>query len=571
MSYKPFVIKTDSITLCHQPKIKPCTGIIARWTEYLAGFDFKVQHIPGTKNVVADAISRTPAHLDNPTRDEEEEARDYAIHKIALAPRTQGPQNSLNLTKFSGSRLKKSQQEDIILGQVINWLKGSEEPTEPRDMRGRHHNLQYYRQILPTMSMVTTPDGHQVAAQSYTDWTGTVKIRLAVPLSLRQEAFEACHNCEGAGHWSARATLARVRNYFIYPGMANDIVARCLNCLPCLQKQKATQLTEGQHKPDHTAGPLQKVYIDLYGPLPGVSRYNSLQISPGKREETPKREEMKYILTVEDDWSRFIDLIPIPAKDAGTVASALLDEFISRFGFPGELYSDQGKEFANKVCAALSELGRYHHDFSNPYNPQANRAERFHRSLGSLMTANLDRTDVNWVSKLQAIKLAYNSKVNRSTGVTPALAFLGHEVKIPISLMIPAPEDQPSQYKWLSQLQETYTKIFNRMYATQAQTHRANAKLYSNKKAPFAVGAVVWYFAKRQVADKPPKLTQKWTGLYRVTQVFNEICLELTAIADPRNIIRTTIHYVTLYRGYNTLHHAIDRPDQLVLPCPDAE
>ena len=147
------------------------------------------------------------------------------------------------------------------------------------------------------------------------------------------------------------------------------------------------------------------------------------------------------------------------------------------------------------------------------YNPQANRAERFHRSLGSLMTANLDRTDVNWVSKLQAIKLAYNSKVNRSTGVTPALAFLGHEVKIPISLMIPAPEDQPSQYKWLSQLQETYTKIFNRMYATQAQTHRANAKLYSNKKAPFAVGAVVWYFAKRQVADKPPKLTQKWSGL----------------------------------------------------------
>ena len=79
LSYKPFVIKTDSITLCHQPKIKPCTGIIARWTEYLAGFDFKVQHIPGTKNVVADAISRTPAHLDNPTKDEEEEARDKKI------------------------------------------------------------------------------------------------------------------------------------------------------------------------------------------------------------------------------------------------------------------------------------------------------------------------------------------------------------------------------------------------------------------------------------------------------------------------------------------------------------
>ena len=28
---------------------------------------------------------------------------------------------------------------------------------------------------------------------------------------------------------------------------------------------------------------------------------------------------------------------------------------------------------------------------------------------------------------------------------------------------------------------------------------------------------------------------------------------------------------MTLYRGHNTLHHDIDRPDQLVLPCPDDE
>ena len=188
------------------------------------------------------------------------------------------------------------------------------------------------------------------------------------------------------------------------------------------------------------------------------------------------------------------------------------------------------------------------------------------------MTANLDRTNVNWVSKLPAIKLAYNSKVHRSTGVTPPLAFLGHEVKLTISLMIPAPEDKPFQYKWLSSLQETYTKTFEKMYSAQEQVNRTNARLYSNKKAPFAVGTIVWYFAKRQVAGKPPKLTQKWTGLlYRVTLVFNEICLELTAVSDPRNIIQTTIHYVHPYKGANMLHHSIDRPDQLVLPCPDTE
>ena len=103
---------------------------------------------------------------------------------------------------------------------------------------------------------------------------------------------------------------------------------------------------------------------------------------------------MKYVLSVENDLSRFVDLIPIPAKDAGSVALGLLDEFISRFGLPGEWFSDQGKEFCNQVFLELSHLGKYHYDFSNAYNPKANRVEGFHRSLGNLLTANLERNDI---------------------------------------------------------------------------------------------------------------------------------------------------------------------------------
>ena len=187
---------------------------------------------------MADAISRTPIHLDDPSKDEEEEARSYAIHKIALAPRSQGPQKVMNLETFSELKLKETQQNDVILAQVISWVRGSEDLPENRSMRGRHNQLQYYRSILPTMSMVTTPDGHQVLEQSYTNWLGEIKVRLAIPLSLRQEAFESCHSHEAAGHWSAKATISRARNYFLFPGMVYDITAPCLHCLGCLQKQK---------------------------------------------------------------------------------------------------------------------------------------------------------------------------------------------------------------------------------------------------------------------------------------------------------------------------------------------
>ena len=67
---------------------------------------------------------------------------------------------------------------------------------------------------------------------------------------------------------------------------------------------------------------------------------------------------MKYILSVEDDWSRFVDLIPIPAKDAGSVASGLMDKFISRFGLPGELYSDQGKRILQPSILGTKQPGK---------------------------------------------------------------------------------------------------------------------------------------------------------------------------------------------------------------------
>ena len=125
------------------------------------------------------------------------------------------------------------------------------------------------------------------------------------------------------------------------------------------------------------------------------------------------------------------------------------------------------------------------------------------------------------------------------------MAFLGHEIKLPINLMMPEPENSPSKNIVLSNLQETYAKIFARMYAAQCSVNRTKARLYSNRKVPFAVGDIIWYFVKRQVADKPHQLTQKCTGFYQVSKVFNEICLELSALADPSIKIKTTIHFVT--------------------------
>ena len=79
-------------------------------------------------------------------------------------------------------------------------------------------------------------------------------------------------------------------------------------------------------------------------------------------------------------------LVPMTDKTAEVTAATLMDNFVAIFGFPYELYSDQGKEFANATMTELCLLGELEHTFSAPYNPQANQAERFHKDLGLLLT-----------------------------------------------------------------------------------------------------------------------------------------------------------------------------------------
>ena len=151
-------------------------------------------------------------------------------------------------------------------------------------------------------------------------------------------------------------------------------------------------------------------------------------------------------------------------------------------------------------------LGKFEHRFSPAYSPAGNLVERFHRNLTKLLTIDLEQADCNWQRKLPAIQLAYNSRVHAATGVTPALAFLGREVKIPIALMVPEPGYQ-SQHSLISNLQERYSLIFKKMYASQTDINRTNAAMYTNRTAPLKVGDLVYHWTKRQVPGKPDKIT----------------------------------------------------------------
>ena len=55
---QPFMLLTDHDSLKYHKTMPNLSGRLARWIEKMAEFDYKLQHIPGKDNVVADALSR---------------------------------------------------------------------------------------------------------------------------------------------------------------------------------------------------------------------------------------------------------------------------------------------------------------------------------------------------------------------------------------------------------------------------------------------------------------------------------------------------------------------------------
>ncbi|KAL5479281.1 hypothetical protein EMCRGX_G022782 [Ephydatia muelleri] len=96
------------------------------------------------------------------------------------------------------------------------------------------------------------------------------------------------------------------------------------------------------------------VSIDFVGPISPIS-------TSGNR----------YILTLSDQFSKWVEAVAVPTKEAHRVASALYKIFM-QMGLPKVLTTDNGSEFRNKLNAAMLKKLGIRHSFITPYHPQSN-------------------------------------------------------------------------------------------------------------------------------------------------------------------------------------------------------
>ena len=148
----------------------------------------------------------------------------------------------------------------------------------------------------------------------------------------------------------------------------------------------------------------------------------------------------KYILTMQDGFSKFVCAHAIKNKEAKRMAKQLMVSWITKFGCPIIIHSDMGKEFENQLWHMLCDRLQIQKTHNPPYNPQSNMVERFHQTLSQISWTYLNREERSWHRYINIATFAYNTKVNETTGVTPFEALIGRPAKLPIDLILPTPE-----------------------------------------------------------------------------------------------------------------------------------
>ena len=66
----------------------------------------------------------------------------------------------------------------------------------------------------------------------------------------------------------------------------------------------------------------------------------------------------KYILTWQDDLSKFLVAIPIPQQEAETVARKFVLNIVLKFGAPAQILTDQGSNFLSDLFKSMCKLLR---------------------------------------------------------------------------------------------------------------------------------------------------------------------------------------------------------------------
>ena len=311
-------------------------------------------------------------------------------------------QTANECVEWNVSHLIESQDKDPVWSKAKAHLRDASKPFPSERLLPRecfsldNEILQYASRSNNTIRTVLTSD--------------------FIPMAMR-----ICHDNPLSGHQGIPNTLERAKHNFFWPRMEKDITEYVCQCDLCMR----FKLHKHQHPPAKqwpiAQGKLYRIHMDLVGPLP--------RSADGKR----------YIAVISDQLTRYVCTEVLTDKSAMAVATAL-QKFISIFGCPNDLVTNQGTEFMNETLEEVAKFYKVNKVHIKSYRPSANGlVESKNRVLVNMLKIIVSENPHIWSQALPIATLAVNSAYNHSIKDTPHFLMFVRDPRMPYGEIISAP------------------------------------------------------------------------------------------------------------------------------------
>ncbi|MCP5098791.1 MAG: transposase family protein [Chloroflexi bacterium] len=428
-------------------------------------------------------------------------------------------------THYSRTLIRLKQREDPHIWGVIHYLKTGNNLI-PNDFP------KYLRRFM--MAGRYAMDENDILVWKHGN--GKQQLRV-IPPALRQSLIDHLHT----GHSSLRHTqafhfhhgsqriLSVLKNTLRYwwPKVEQHIKTHCRCCNTCQHIKPGIYRKwrrGGQMKLFVATRPFEQISVDIVGPLPTSHSHN------------------RYIVSMIDSFSRYCMLVPVKSVTAMDIVHAI-DRWITTFGPPKSILSDNGPQFISAIYRDYNENCRHGHrgiirKYTSTYYPQCNgQIERLHRWIKERLCLIaydnaknfVDGTD-DWSDYLGLIQYTYNCTPNSMTTYAPMRIVLGHDpYHFPRYTFDPS---MPEQYmRYMAHRQAIILKDANTQQRVYDEYRKKHIDKSRDQSLHYRLHQRVLYNINSHFVGNAHKLGPKWVGPYEITQIFNDgQSYELTVI-----------------------------------------
>jgi hypothetical protein len=353
------------------------------------------------------------------------------------------------------------------------------------------------------------------------------RLQWVVPKSQREEVMKVYYDLPVGGHAGHHRMYLRMLNKYWWPGMWKDTKEYCHVCDVCQAVPHVTPTTKGPLQSIRASRPWELITMDLITNLPYTKRKN------------------KNLLVVVDHFSKWPEVVPIPNKQARTVAKALVQVF-SRWGVPSIILSDNGLEFKGDLNGQLIELLGVTRKWTTPYHPQGNGlVERMNRTIKEMLKKFSGSHPTDWDELIPQLMWGYRMTPHESTGVTPFEVMTGRDPD-GVDQIVGADVQNPQGY--LIELKKALKYTQEEVLKRSEKARYKQSKAYDHTLAKESVTQGDWVMLKRPVAIDSGKITPDWEGPYKVKDR-KGLVIALEKKAGTGEVKRVNQERVKPYRG----------------------